>query len=100
MSNATTNDQSGAIVSGVVSQRAGGEGGPAVRRQDHGHRRPADLNSSDDVSAAVAAHQPGEKAKVTVVRGGNRRTLTVTLGTRPENGGRLSDGPRDQETSP
>ena len=36
------------------------------------------------MSAAVAARKPGEQAKVTVVRGGDRRTLTVDLGTRPE----------------
>jgi S1-C subfamily serine protease len=42
------------------------------------------VQSSEDVSAAVTARKPGEKAKVTVVRGGNRRTLTVDLGTRPD----------------
>ena len=45
------------------------------------------ISSSDDVSAAVAAHKPGDRATVTVVRRGNRRTLTVTLGTRPEKAG-------------
>ena len=67
-------------------RRPGGpaaEGRPAQRRQDHPDRRPA-VKSSEDVSAAVAARKPGEKAKMTVVRGGDRRTLTVDLGTRPE----------------
>jgi S1-C subfamily serine protease len=86
VSNATTNDQSGAIVSGVVSNgpaaRAGLRSGDKIVAID---RRP--ISSSDDVSAAVAAHKPGDKATLTVVRGGNRRTLTVTLGTRPEKAG-------------
>jgi len=45
------------------------------------------ITGSDDVSSAVAARKPGEKAQVTVERGGNRRTLTVDLGTRPETPG-------------
>ena len=35
-----------------------------------------------------AARKPGEKVKVELVRGGNRRTLTVDLGTRPDTPGR------------
>jgi S1-C subfamily serine protease len=86
VSNATTDNQSGATVTGVVP------GGPAQKagiRQDDKivaiDNRP--ISSSDDVSAAVAAHRPGQQARVTVIRGGNRRTLTVTLGTRPEKAG-------------
>jgi S1-C subfamily serine protease len=86
VSNATTNDQSGAVVSDVVA------GGPAARAGIvPGDKivaidgRP--ISSSDDVSAAVAARRPGEQTKVTVIRGGDRRTLTVTLGTRPETAG-------------
>src|SRR4051794_28401621 len=84
VTNGTANDQSGAVVSNAVP------GGPAAKAG----LRPGDkivaidsrpIQSSDDVSAAVAAHKPGEKAKLTVVRGGDRRNLTVTLGTRPEN---------------
>jgi S1-C subfamily serine protease len=86
VSNATTNNQSGAVVSGVVGNgpaaKAGMQPGDKIVAIDG---RPT--TSSDDVSAAVAAHRPGDKAIVTVVRGGNRRTLTVTLGTRPEKAG-------------
>ncbi len=86
VSNASTNDQSGAIVSGVVGN------GPAAKAGLHPGDKIVAIDgrpttSSDDVSAAVAAHKPGDKATVTVVRGGNRRTLTVTLGTRPEKAG-------------
>ena len=86
VSNGTSNDQSGSVVSSVTP------GGPA----DKAGLQPGDkivaidgrpISSSDDVSAAVAARRPGEQAKVTVIRGGNRRTLTVTLGTRPERAG-------------
>src|SRR3954471_14559700 len=74
--NGDTPDLSGAVVGGVVS------GGPAAKggvgegdkiTQIDGRA----VKSSDDVSAAVAARKPGEQAKVTVVRGGDRRTLTV-----------------------
>jgi putative serine protease PepD len=86
VNNGTADDQSGAVVSGVVSggpaDKAGIQPGDKIVAIDN---RP--ISSSDDVSAAVAAHKPGDKATVTVVRGGNRRTLTVTLGTRPEKAG-------------
>jgi putative serine protease PepD len=43
------------------------------------------VRGADDLSAAVNDHKPGEKVDVTVERGGQRRTLTVTLGTQPSN---------------
>jgi putative serine protease PepD len=43
------------------------------------------VEGSDDLSASVNAHQPGEKVAVVVERNGQRRTLTVTLGTQPSN---------------
>jgi S1-C subfamily serine protease len=83
VTNGTANDQSGAVVSDLVPRgpaaRAGVQAGDKIVAIDS---RP--IQSSDDVSAAVAAHKPGDQAKLTVVRGGDRRTLTVTLGTRPE----------------
>jgi S1-C subfamily serine protease len=86
VSNTTTDNQSGAAVTGVVpggpAAKAGLQQGDKIVAIDS---RP--ISSSDDVSAAVAAHRPGQQAKVTVIRGGNRRTLTVTLGTRPEKAG-------------
>ena len=81
--NGTPPDRSGAIVDSVVP------GGPAAR----GGLQPGDkitkiddkrILSSEDVSAAVTARKPGEQAKVTVERGGQTRTLTIDLGTRPE----------------
>ena len=43
------------------------------------------VRDADDLSAVVNDHKPGEKVQVTVERGGERRTLTVTLGTQPSN---------------
>jgi len=42
------------------------------------------VREPDDVSAVVNAHQPGDSLRVVVERGGERRTLTVELGTQPE----------------
>ena len=41
---------------------------------------------STDVSAAITSRDPREKVTLKVVRGGEQRTLTVTLGTRPATG--------------
>jgi putative serine protease PepD len=43
------------------------------------------VHGPDDLSAAVNDHKPGEKVDIVVERGGQRRTLTVTLGTQPSN---------------
>jgi len=37
-----------------------------------------------DLSAAVLRHKPGERIELTVVRGGEQRTIEVQLGTRPD----------------
>jgi len=42
------------------------------------------VRDPDDVSAAVNARRPGDEVRVLVERGGERRTLTVTLGEQPE----------------
>jgi putative serine protease PepD len=41
------------------------------------------VHNSDDLSAAVNDRKPGEQVQVVVERSGQRRTLTVTLGTQP-----------------
>jgi S1-C subfamily serine protease len=83
VSNGDTQDLSGAVIGQVLpngpAQRAGLQRGDKITDIDG-----RSVRSSDDVSAAVAARKPGEKAKVTVIRGGGRRTLTVDLGTRPD----------------
>jgi S1-C subfamily serine protease len=42
------------------------------------------VRESDDVSSAVNARRPGEELRMVVERDGGRRTLTVELGTQPE----------------
>lgn len=42
------------------------------------------VSSMVDLAAAVRTHQPGDKVTLTVVRKGNERTVTVTLGTAPK----------------
>jgi putative serine protease PepD len=41
------------------------------------------ITSPDDLTAAVAAKQPGDKVSVTYVRSGTTKTTEVTVGTRP-----------------
>jgi S1-C subfamily serine protease len=41
------------------------------------------MTDNDDLSAFVAAHKPGDRVTVTLVRGSQTLTLQVTLGTRP-----------------
>ena len=42
------------------------------------------VQDPDDVSAVVNSRRPGDEVRVVVERGGERRTLTVTLGEQPE----------------
>jgi S1-C subfamily serine protease len=42
------------------------------------------VHEPDDVSATVNSHRPNDELPVVVVRGGERRTLTVKLGEQPE----------------
>jgi S1-C subfamily serine protease len=46
-----------------------------------------DISSSDDLSAAVRRHQPGDKVGVVWQRGNQRQTATLTLGSRPTGSG-------------
>ena len=41
------------------------------------------VSGSDDISAIIGRHKPGDKVEVTVLRDGRARTVTVALGTRP-----------------
>ena len=78
-----TAPEGGAAVAGVEP------GGPAARGglQDGDRIVEIDgqpVDDSDDVSGAVNAGQPGQEVRMVVERSGQRRTLTVELGTQPE----------------
>jgi S1-C subfamily serine protease len=69
----------GEVVANSPAARAGlRQGDTIVEIADQPVREP------DDVSAVVNARRPGDEVRVVVERGGERRTLTVTLGTQPE----------------
>ncbi len=73
----------GAAVGGVEP------GGPALRGGLQEGDRIVEIDGqpvgeSDDVSGAVNAGRPGQELRIVVVRDGQRRTLTVELGTQPE----------------
>ena len=83
VSNGDSPDDSGAVVGTVVP------GGPADKAGLQQGDKITAINdkpilTSDEVSAAVNALKPGEQAKLTVTRGNDKRTLTITLGTRPD----------------
>jgi S1-C subfamily serine protease len=41
------------------------------------------VDGADALRRAIDSHQPGDRVRLTVVRDGDERTVTVTLGTRP-----------------
>jgi putative serine protease PepD len=41
------------------------------------------VSTASDVQGAVAAQKPGDEVELKITRGGNERTVTVKLGTRP-----------------
>jgi len=43
-----------------------------------------DIVSPDDLAEAVADHRPGEEITLTILRDGERKTVAVTLGKRPD----------------
>jgi len=54
-------------------------GGDVIRTVD-GRR----VASMDDLVAAISARQPGDAIQVDLLRGGRSRSVTVTLGQRPD----------------
>jgi S1-C subfamily serine protease len=71
--------QVGSVVPGSPAEGGGLQEGDRIVELDG-----SPVRDSDDVSAIVNAARPGDEVRVTVERGGERRTLTVTLGTQPD----------------
>jgi S1-C subfamily serine protease len=69
----------GSVESGGPAEGAGMQAGDLIVEIDG-----EPVSESDDVSSAVNAGRPGQRLRVVVERGGQRRTLTVELGTQPE----------------
>jgi len=64
---------------GGPAERAGLEAGDVVTKVGD-----TEVSSPDDVAQAITDNKPGDKVEVTVRRGGDERTVGVTLGQRPE----------------
>jgi putative serine protease PepD len=64
---------------GGPAERAGLQSGDVVTKVGD-----TEVSSPDDVAQAIADNKPGDKVDVTVRRGGDERTVEVTLGQRPE----------------
>jgi putative serine protease PepD len=80
---AATESGSGAQVAGVGSgtpaEQAGLQEGDTITQLDG-----SPVDSADALAAAIGAHKPGDEVRLTVERDGARQTVTVTLGTQPE----------------
>jgi S1-C subfamily serine protease len=78
--------QSGVLIAGFANDAAGSSPAQAAGLQTgdvivavNGQT----ITSSSDLGAAVASQTPGTKVRVTVARGSQQTTITVTLGARP-----------------
>jgi putative serine protease PepD len=75
-------DQSGATVetvqTGSPAAAAGVQRGDVIRSIDGNA-----VNSSDDVITAISGHKPGDKVTLEIERGGNTRSVQVTLAQQP-----------------
>ena len=75
--------QDGAVVMSIT------QGGPAADSDLRPGDRIVDvagraIKEPADLSSAVLDHKPGDRVKLTVERNGDRRTIDVQLGTRPD----------------
>jgi putative serine protease PepD len=91
VSTGVSTDEDGAV---VVEIRADGPAAASGLREGD---RIVDLNGTpikepSDLSSTVLEHKPGDRVKLTVERGGDRRTIDVQLGTRPDDPTQLEQG--------
>ncbi|HZV75637.1 MAG TPA: trypsin-like peptidase domain-containing protein [Conexibacter sp.] len=98
-----TESGSGAQVAGLTSggpaQQAGVQTGDVVAALDG-----KAVGDASALAAAIGAHKPGDQVKLTVQRGGSQQTVTVTLGTQPQQAGASGQSqqqaPYGQQQSP
>ena len=73
---------SGALVIDVVkdgpAEKAGIESGDIITKFDSDK-----IAQSEDLLVALREHNPGQKVQITIIRGQNQKTLTLTLADRP-----------------
>jgi S1-C subfamily serine protease len=85
------------VVPGGPAEKAGLEGGDKKLRFQAGEYRTGgdvilavdghDVVQPDDLARLVAAKKPGEKVTLTLLRGGEKKQVEVTLGKRPDSVG-------------
>jgi putative serine protease PepD len=68
----------GTVLSGGPAGKAGLQAGDVITKIDG-----KQIASADDLTAVVNSYKPGDKITVVVTRSGSEKTLTITLGTRP-----------------
>jgi S1-C subfamily serine protease len=83
VSTGETQSQDGAVVASIA------QGGPAAGSDLRPGDRIVDvagraIKTPADLTSAVLDHKPGDRVKLTVERNGDRRTIDVQLGTRPD----------------
>jgi putative serine protease PepD len=79
-STGTTGARVASVASGSPAASAGLKGGDVVTEIDG-----KQIAGSSDLVAGIADHKPGDRVKLTVRRGSDTLTVTVTLGTQPAN---------------
>lgn len=97
-----------AVTPGSPAEKAGIRGGGvSINTQDGALQIGGDLivkidgkpvNGADEVGTIVGTHKPGDKLKVEVWRGKDKKTLTVTLGRRADNQGTTATEQQQTET--
>ncbi len=66
------------VLAGTPAARAGLKPGDVIVELGS-----AQIGGPDDLSAVIDGKKPGDRIRVTYIRGGKTHTVTVTLGTRP-----------------
>jgi S1-C subfamily serine protease len=79
-------DKAGLHAGGISAQLPTGEsvqlGGDIITKIDN-----TEIATSDDVASVIGSKEPGDKVTITFLRDGKSRTVTATLGNRPDSSG-------------